>query len=120
MFAVFSIFIVELVAHRAGASYLKKRGLSGVDHHKQSGNDLTHSTHGLHVSEPSERLADAETGLDKTALSSEEGHSHSHSQGDELIDETAMAQILGVAVRSPPTFSAHTTDLLANRSSSLE
>lgn len=98
MSAVFAIFIVELVAHRAGASYLKKRGLSGVDHHKQGGADITHSSHGLHVSDPSaERLADTETGLGKTAESSEQEHEHEH--GAEMIDETAMAQILGVAVR---------------------
>lgn len=51
MSSVFAIFIAELVAHRAGAAYLKRQGLRSHDHHYQGGNDVGHTTHGAHIEE---------------------------------------------------------------------
>ncbi|GAA6021039.1 hypothetical protein JCM8202_003823 [Rhodotorula sphaerocarpa] len=48
MVAVFGIFLVELVATRAGASFLKKRGLRHHDPHHVRGNDVGHTGHGSH------------------------------------------------------------------------
>ncbi|GAA5883907.1 hypothetical protein JCM3774_003047 [Rhodotorula dairenensis] len=48
MVSVFGIFLVELVATRAGASYLKKRGLRHHDPHHARGNEVGHTGHGSH------------------------------------------------------------------------
>lgn len=48
MAAVFGIFLVELIATRAGASFLKKRGLRHHDPHHARGNDVAHTGHGSH------------------------------------------------------------------------
>lgn len=59
MVSVFAIWIVELVAHRWGASYLKRRGLKSHDPHSATGgNEIAHTPHGQHVAEtPEEALA---------------------------------------------------------------
>ncbi|GAA5835573.1 hypothetical protein JCM3766R1_006451 [Sporobolomyces carnicolor] len=55
MVSVFAIWIVELVAHRWGASYLKRRGLKSHDPHSATGgNEIAHTPHGQHVAEPPE------------------------------------------------------------------
>ncbi|GAA5983181.1 hypothetical protein JCM10908_000186 [Rhodotorula pacifica] len=63
MSSVFGIFLVELVATRAGASFLKKRGLRHHDPHHVRGNDLGHTGHGTHP--PAKPMT--------TALSAQEG-----------------------------------------------
>ncbi|GAA5948131.1 hypothetical protein JCM3765_007122 [Sporobolomyces pararoseus] len=59
MVSVFSIWLVELIAHRWGASYLKRRGLKSHDPHSgKGGNEISHTPHNLHVTEtPEEALA---------------------------------------------------------------
>lgn len=55
MVAVFAIWIVELIAHRWGASYLKRRGLKSHDpHSSKGGNEISHTPHGQHVPETTE------------------------------------------------------------------
>ncbi|GAA6008183.1 hypothetical protein JCM11491_001919 [Sporobolomyces phaffii] len=152
MVAVFSIWIVELTAHRWGAGYLKRRGLRSHDPHSTTGaNERAHTGHGQHVPESTQdglvrqveieriqtlqagggdglsrtstgqgngKLVDLEEGLDAikdSTLASPEptksnpldiSHSHAHpgdgddghGHGHHLIDESALAQILGVAI----------------------
>ncbi|GAA5893587.1 uncharacterized protein JCM6883_003570 [Sporobolomyces salmoneus] len=119
MVAVFSIWIVELVAHRWGASYLKRRGLKAHDPHlANGGNEISHTPHGQHVAEtPEEALArqgtlvDLEEGdagkdavIDSRPSSittptlvppSSSPHHHDHSS---FIDESSFAQLLGVLI----------------------
>jgi hypothetical protein len=87
---------VELLAHRTGASYLRRRGLKSHDRHSQAGNDPGHSTHGAHVDErlpPTEDEAALEKASKKgSEEDSEVGHTH-------FIDENALAQILGTLSR---------------------
>ncbi|GAA6060008.1 hypothetical protein JCM10212_001166 [Sporobolomyces blumeae] len=70
MVAVFSIFTVELVAHRWGASYLRTRGLKPHDPHKATarpGDVVVHTTHGTHVEDAADgqgALARRATGAD--------------------------------------------------------
>lgn len=84
MSSVFALFIVELVAHRTGQAYLRKRGLRHVDHHSQDGNPPAHSTHGAHVDDSPRRRGEARDGL--AAQEEQEGQD---SPGSSLYDEAA-------------------------------
>lgn len=116
MSSIFGIFLVELIAHRAGASYLKKQGLKAHDPHSAAGlADMSHTTHGLHVSGTSdEALArasadvargtgDLESGTSTPDLTSVNKittgqHAHTTEEDNEILSESAMAKILGVAI----------------------
>lgn len=63
MAAVFGIFLVELVATRAGASFLKKRGLRHHDPHHSRGNEVGHTGHGSHPPAKAVTTALAEEGV---------------------------------------------------------
>lgn len=79
MVAVFSIWLVELIAHRWGASYLKRRGLKSHDPHSaKGGNEISHTPHGQHVAEtPEEALARQRDELERIRTAPEgEGESH--------------------------------------------
>lgn len=97
MFSVFAIFLTELIAHRTGASYLKRRGLRAHDPHAAGANRASHTTHGLHT----QPLQGEDGGL----IGGNKGHgaheesavAHTHEE-EELIDENAVAQIIGVAI----------------------
>lgn len=96
MGSVFAIFITELIAHRTGASYLKRRGLRAHDTHSAGANPSSHTTHGLHVSPaPGEDggLIDPAKGQQSPSSDEETGHSH-----EEEMTENALAQIIGVAI----------------------
>ena len=62
MASVFGIFLVELVATRAGASFLKKRGLRHHDPHHSRGNEVGHTGHGSHPPAKAVTTALAEEG----------------------------------------------------------
>lgn len=109
MLSVFLIFIVELVATRAGASYLKKRNLHSLDPHSQGANMRGHSMHGAHIDETIHDV----TNLDKKAAgeetpqvypnSLEEGDRKSHDDHDihaknDKLDEDGLSQLIGVAI----------------------
>ncbi|GAA5899337.1 hypothetical protein JCM5296_007537 [Sporobolomyces johnsonii] len=123
MCAVFGIWIVELIAHRTGASYLRRRGLRHHDPHSKAGNEVGHTGHGTHIPARASTPVDEERGeqsqIEEEALETpklgdvEEGlpvkkahsHGHEHTHGlahrhdeDEVISEGALAQILGVAI----------------------
>lgn len=73
---------------------MKRKGLKAHDPHTTH-DDPSHTTHGLHISEPSEEA------LSKRgeAMDSEESigaTQHDHSHNDEGLSEKAMAQIIGV------------------------
>ncbi|KAL8278228.1 hypothetical protein RQP46_009401 [Phenoliferia psychrophenolica] len=103
MFSVYCIFIVELIAHRAGAAYLRRQGLKTHDHHNADRSDIAHTTHGAHVEErsPATTLSAAEVGGNlsdgdvKPSGDSEHGHHH---HDNEHLSESAMASILGTAI----------------------
>lgn len=99
MFSVFAIFLTELIAHRAGASYLKRRGLRAHDAHAAGANPASHTTHGLHTQPlPGENggLVGPPKDRSPSSTSDEEvGHSHEH---DSEAAENALAQIIGVAI----------------------
>ncbi|SCV71905.1 BQ2448_4599 [Microbotryum intermedium] len=100
MISMFLLFVVELVAHRAGASYLAKRGLRAVDAHSQGMNQPGHSTHGAHI--------DDRVAVPSTSSEEVEGESSARKEGILLDDESeevalatdegVMAQIIGVAI----------------------
>ncbi|KAK4054509.1 hypothetical protein OIV83_001003 [Microbotryomycetes sp. JL201] len=98
MMSVFAIFIVELIAHRAGSAYLKRRGLRTHDHHMQAGNLASHSTHGLHTTTPPGeegelvKPASKQPGVSVPNASEEDGLSE-HG----LIETDTLAQMIGVA-----------------------
>ncbi|SGY23648.1 BQ5605_C019g08963 [Microbotryum silenes-dioicae] len=98
MISMFSLFLVELVAHRAGASYLAKRGLRAVDAHSQGNNQPSHSTHGAHIDDrvavASSPLEDLEGDTRKEGLLSDDESEETAS----LTDEAVMARIIGVAI----------------------
>ncbi|CEQ39430.1 SPOSA6832_00954 [Sporobolomyces salmonicolor] len=124
MCAVFGIWIVELIAHRMGASYLRRQGLRHYDPHSEAGNEVGHSGHGTHVPSATSTPVDEEAGREQEQIEEEaaetpklvdveEGlpvkkahsHGHGHSHGlayrgdeDEVISEGALAHILGVAI----------------------
>jgi zinc transporter 1/2/3 len=98
MMSIFAVFIVELISHRWGASYLRRRGLKLHDIHSASAGApaLMHTTHGLHVDgTPPASLGDQKQSTD------EEAHlSPHHHEKDDTNDfsETAMAEIVGVGI----------------------
>lgn len=100
MMSVFSIFIVELIAHRMGHSYLKARGLKSSDPHSQTGNPAGHSTHGAHVDERVvSDLESAGNATDDSGSDDQKVHAHGHAHADKPeFDETAMMHIIGVAI----------------------
>ncbi|BGP16596.1 hypothetical protein JCM10213v2_004598 [Rhodosporidiobolus nylandii] len=160
MSSVFGIFLVELIATRAGATFLRKRGLRPHDPHHARGNDVGHTGHGTHVDPPTPESASAtgvqpmggsaiveeivvppsagagaevesggtpklvDLGAEQADLEAAKhvepvrGHSHGlaagHSHGgghghahghvhdskddDNMVNESAMAQIMGVAI----------------------
>jgi zinc transporter 1/2/3 len=99
--SIFAVFIVELVSHRWGASYLRRRGLKLHDIHSASAGApvLMHTTHGLHVDgTPPASLGGA---IDRKQSTDEEAHlSPSHADKDNTNDfsETAVAEIVGVGI----------------------
>lgn len=98
MCSVFTIFLVELIAHRAGAAFLRRRGLLSIDAHSSTGNEVGHSTHGAHVESSTTNVGGriGEEEEDSMGKGSEEvGHDH---RDEYKMDENALAQILGVAI----------------------
>ncbi|KAK4056706.1 hypothetical protein OIO90_002258 [Microbotryomycetes sp. JL221] len=94
MMSVFAIFIVELIAHRAGSAYLRKRGLPAHDPHSTAGNLASHTTHGLHTTSPSGNGDASE--LIKSA--SRQAINSSDDESDHALVETdGLAQMIGVA-----------------------
>ncbi|GAA5925512.1 uncharacterized protein JCM15063_005045 [Sporobolomyces koalae] len=145
MAAVLSIWIVELVAHRWGRSYLKRRGLKSHDPHStKGGSELGHTGHGQHVADSAQeglaspqleraatieeiqrvssitnttKLVDLEDGLNGDSIKSSEvsaatlvspgstlphldsvPHEHTHEHEHSFIDESSLAQIIGVGI----------------------
>lgn len=96
MCSIFFIFIVELTAHRAGSTYLRRQGVKAHDTHKSS-NNAAHTSHGLHTSEANvTSLAERAKPMD-----SEESISPSpsqHEEEEESLKEKAMATVIGVAL----------------------
>ncbi|KAK4702300.1 solute carrier family 39 (zinc transporter), member 1/2/3, partial [Phenoliferia sp. Uapishka_3] len=97
--------LVELIAHRTGAAYLRRQGLKTHDPHSADGGDISHTTHGAHVeARPAE--GDLLSGEEISEEVSEEqnvktsdlesGHDHGHSHAP--LDRDAMAQILGTVI----------------------
>ncbi|KAM0750404.1 ZIP zinc/iron transport family [Meredithblackwellia eburnea MCA 4105] len=112
MFSAFSIFIVELVCHRAGASYLRRQGLKSHDQHNSSAApEPSHTIHGAHVEErgqtgvnnTGEVSATTESGSvdpndPKDDDDREQGRVHDHDHDHDSIDKDALAQILGTLI----------------------
>ncbi|POY70463.1 hypothetical protein BMF94_6531 [Rhodotorula taiwanensis] len=127
MAAVFGIFLVELIATRAGASFLKKRGLRHHDPHHARGNDVAHTGHGSHPpalktttalacesiatvrsSGQTALGADLEASVSakdqETAVDGDHAHDHGHAHGhaedeeDDYLQDSAVAQCIGVAI----------------------
>ncbi|GAA5981723.1 hypothetical protein JCM11641_004226 [Rhodosporidiobolus odoratus] len=142
MSSVFGIFLVELVATRAGANFLRKRGLRSHDPHHARGNEVGHTGHGTHVNRPTPATTATASGIEEITVTPPStgrtvvevaeapkvaddleaggadaakplegpeqhrhgagghahGHVHSSKDDDDMINESAMAQILGVAI----------------------
>lgn len=98
LISVFMIFIVELVATRAGASYLKKRSLKSLDPHSQGGNMRGHSMHGAHIDESVPDVDNKKgSGEESAEASLEAGENKIHAT-DDKIDEDGLSQLIGVAI----------------------
>lgn len=96
MFSVFLIFITELIAHRAGAAYLRRQGLRTHDPHTADGADISHTTHGVHVEERTNPEGALSASENSDAKVDEEAADHGHAHAP--FSKDAMAQILGTVI----------------------
>lgn len=117
MIAVFGIFLVELVATRTGAAYLKRRGLRHHDPHHVEGNEVGHTGHGTHPPADTTTTALASSGtsitraddaaapsvagevdLEAGEIKAHERHDHGVLDKDDDLHESAVAQCIGVGI----------------------
>ncbi|BGP62693.1 hypothetical protein NBRC10512_006234 [Rhodotorula toruloides] len=117
MIAVFGIFLVELVATRTGASYLKRRGLRHHDPHHVRGNEVGHTGHGTHPPADTTTTALASSGTSVTQVEgaaaaveanevdleageakANQRHDHGVLEEDDDLHESAVAQCIGVGI----------------------
>lgn len=117
MIAVFGIFLVELVATRTGASYLKRRGLRHHDPHHVRGNEVGHTGHGTHPPADTTTTALASSGTSVTQVEgaaaaveanevdleageakAHQRHDHGVLEEDDDLHESAVAQCIGVGI----------------------
>ncbi|KAJ8694704.1 hypothetical protein PTI98_007356 [Pleurotus ostreatus] len=82
LLSIFMIFIVELVAFRWGTAKLAKLGLRHDPHGHNVGSHVSHGPEGELINEQEKTKADVE----------------SQSSGNPMYTESAMAQIIGVAI----------------------
>ncbi|KAJ7509687.1 ZIP-like iron-zinc transporter [Mycena galericulata] len=87
LLSIFSIFIVELIAFRWGTSKLEKIGLHHDPHGHFTGSHAAHGPEGSQTS-PKENVVDVE----------EQRHDHHHHGGLKHLDDSASAQIVGIAI----------------------
>lgn len=98
MMSVFTVFVIELVAHRAGASYLRRRGLKAHDAHstKPGAIAIPHTTHGLHVdATPTASIEESDI---KKSLGDSESQDVGHRESEGEFSDTALSQVIGVAI----------------------
>ncbi|KAJ7210444.1 ZIP-like iron-zinc transporter [Mycena pura] len=87
LLSIFFIFILELVAFRWGTSKLGSIGLRHDPHGHHTGSHAAHGPEGAQT--PSTAHSDTEA--------QEHGHRHHH-HGDGHLDDSASAQIVGIAI----------------------
>ncbi|KZS90907.1 ZIP-like iron-zinc transporter [Sistotremastrum niveocremeum HHB9708] len=101
MFAVFAIFLVELLAFRIGTAYLNKRGISPNPHgHGIIGTAKAHASDSELNSEiiPSPSGFDTPNSSDLEKLSANPSPAGTHESHTEHVLDTPLAQIIGVAI----------------------
>ncbi|KAJ6582065.1 ZIP-like iron-zinc transporter [Mycena capillaripes] len=90
LLSIFSIFILELVAFRWGTSKLEKLGLRHDPHGHYTGSHAAHGPEGTQTP-PKENNTDVEA--------QREGHNHHQHHGElSHLDDSASAQIVGIAI----------------------